>query len=422
VQYRTAELQLANAALSKEREEEKRLEQQLRQAQKMESIGTLAGGIAHDFNNILNIIRGYASLLRAERPGDEELGANLDVIDEAIERGASTVRQLLAVGKESAVRFERVDLNDALRKLKGLLSGTLPRTIDIGLDLEPGLCSVMADPNQIDQVLLNICVNARDAMPEGGELLLQTATVRGAELGGNLNRAKAYACMTVKDTGLGMDDGVKSRIFEPFFTTKGQGQGTGLGLSVAYGIVTNHGGFIDVTSGPGQGAAFRIYLPLVGGEDEVAGLNLPHDPQVFSHVPVDGQVVLFVEDEIRQLELMRKNLERAGYRVLVATDGVEAVETFLRHKDEISVVVLDLGLPKLNGWEAFQKMRKADPMLRPILASGYISQEMESAMAEGKLSALLMKPYGPNEILEQISLALVNTARNLTVTQSMGDG
>ncbi|MGB7951173.1 MAG: MASE1 domain-containing protein, partial [Candidatus Binatia bacterium] len=152
VQYRTAELQLANAALSKEREEEKRLERQLRQAQKMESIGTLAGGIAHDFNNILNIIRGYASLLRTERAGDQELSTSLDVIDEAIGRGASTVRQLLAVGKESAVRFERVDLNNALRKLKGLLSGTLPRTIAIGLDLEPGLCSVMADPNQIDQV------------------------------------------------------------------------------------------------------------------------------------------------------------------------------------------------------------------------------------------------------------------------------
>jgi signal transduction histidine kinase/ActR/RegA family two-component response regulator len=419
VQYRTAELQLANAALSKEREEDKRLEQQLRQAQKMESIGTLAGGIAHDFNNILNIIRGYASLLRTERPGDEELSANLDVIDEAVERGASTVRQLLAVGKESAVRFEHVDLNDALRKLKGLLSGTFPKTIAIGLDLEPGLSSVMADPNQIDQVLLNICVNARDAMPEGGELLLQTGTAGSVELGGNFHLAKAYACISVKDTGLGMDDGVKSRIFEPFFTTKGQGQGTGLGLSVAYGIVTNHGGFIDVTSDPGHGTTFRIYLPLLDGEDEVAGLKLPFGSQVLPRAAVDGQVVLFVEDEIRQLELMRKNLEKAGYRVLVATDGIEAVETFLRHKDEISVVVLDLGLPKLNGWEAFQKMRKADPMLKPILASGYISQEMESAMAEGKLSALLMKPYGPNEILEQISLALLKTARTLTVPESV---
>jgi CheY-like chemotaxis protein len=216
-----------------------------------------------------------------------------------------------------------------------------------------------------------------------------------------------------------MDDGVKSRIFEPFFTTKGQGQGTGLGLSVAYGIVTNHGGFIDVTSDPGHGTTFRIYLPLLDGEDEVAGLKLPFGSQVLPRAAVDGQVVLFVEDEIRQLELMRKNLEKAGYRVLVATDGIEAVETFLRHKDEISVVVLDLGLPKLNGWEAFQKMRKADPMLKPILASGYISQEMESAMAEGKLSALLMKPYGPNEILEQISLALLKTARTLTVPESV---
>src|SRR5262245_24409363 len=261
VQERTAELQLANAALSKEREEEKRLEQQLRQAQKMESIGVLAGGIAHDFNNILNIIRGYASLLRNRGSSGGSMNQSLDVIDEAIERGASTVRQLLAVAKESAVRFQPVDLNDVLQKLKVLLSGTLPRTIDIGLNLDLRLTSVLADPNQINQVLLNICVNARDAMPEGGALLLKTETISGAELRTHFQNAKerTYACISVKDAGCGMDEGIKSRIFEPFFTSKEQGQGTGLGLSVAYGIVTNHGGFIDVISQPGQGTTFRVY-------------------------------------------------------------------------------------------------------------------------------------------------------------------
>jgi two-component system cell cycle sensor histidine kinase/response regulator CckA len=419
VQFRTAELQLANAALSQEREEEKRLEQQLRQAQKMESIGTLAGGIAHDFNNILNIIKGYASLLRQQGvPHKGDVTESLDVIDEAIERGASTVRQLLAVAKGRAVQFEQVDLNDALHKLRALLSGTLPRTINIGLDLDPKLGSVLGDPNQINQVLLNICVNARDAMPDGGELLLKTETINGAALRPHFQKAKekSYACISIKDTGLGMDEANKSRIFEPFYTTKEQGQGTGLGLSVAYGIVTSHDGFIDVTSEFGQGATFRIYLPLADSHRGWARLDRPPDPLEPESIATSGHVVLFVEDEIRQLELMRKSLEKAGYRVLVATDGVEAIETFLRHKHEISVVVLDLGLPKLNGWEALQKMRKVDPTLKPILASGYISSEMESALAEGSLSALLMKPYRPEEILEKVSLAVLETAKALDVS------
>ena len=419
VQFRTAELQLANAALSQEREEEKRLEQQLRQAQKMESIGTLAGGIAHDFNNILNIIKGYASLLRQQGPQDNrDVTESLDVIDEAIGRGASTVQQLLAAAKGSAVRFEQVDLNDTLQKLKALLSGTFPRTIDIGLDFDSNLAPVLADPNQINQVLLNICVNARDAMPDGGELLLKTETLNGAELPLHFQRAKetSYACISVKDVGLGMDEVTKSRIFEPFFTTKEQGQGTGLGLSVAYGIVTSHSGFIDVASATGRGTTFRIYLPIADSHRGTVGLDRPADPLEIESVAANGHVVLFVEDEVRQLELMRKSLEKAGYRVLVAMDGVEAIETFLRHKHEISVVVLDLGLPKLNGWEALQKMRKADPTLKPILASGYISSEMESALAEGELSALLMKPYRPDEILEKVSLAVLRSAKALDAT------
>jgi PAS domain S-box-containing protein len=417
VQYRTAELQLANAALSKERDEEKRLEQQLRQAQKMESIGVLAGGIAHDFNNILNIIKGYASLLRDHDSGQAERAESLDVIDEALERGASTVRQLLAAAKESAVRFELVDLNDALQQLKVLLSGTLPRTITIDLDLDSGLAPVLADPNQINQVLLNICVNARDAMPEGGELLLKTGTIAGDKLRSHFQNAKEipYAYVSVRDSGSGMDEVTKSRIFEPFFTTKEQGQGTGLGLSVAYGIVTNHAGFIDVTSEPGAGTMFRIYLPLAASQTGLVELNQPPNRQELHSIAPQGHVILFVEDEIRQLELMRRTLDKAGYRVLVATDGVEAVETFLRHKDEISAVVLDLGLPKLNGWEALQKMRKADPTLKPILASGYITRDMESAMDQGQLSALLMKPYRPEEIIEKLSLVVSKVARSLTV-------
>jgi PAS domain S-box-containing protein len=421
VQQRTAELRLANAALSREREEEKRLEQQLRQSQKQESIGTLAGGIAHDFNNILNIIKGYASLLRQRGWRDDEVTESLEVIDETIERGASIVRQLLAVAKESAITFERVDLNDVVQQLKLLLSGTFPRTIDIIMNLDSSLPAVLADANQMNQVLLNICVNARDAMPNGGELLLTTETITGADLQAQFQNAKEtpYACVKVKDTGLGMDHVIKSRIFEPFFTTKEQGQGTGLGLSVAYGIVSNHGGFIDVNSDPGRGTTFCLYLPVTEVQAPALNLRPAHAVQGPASAAATSHTVLFVEDEVRQLELMRRSLEKAGYRVLTAEDGAEAVELFLRHKNEISVVVLDLGLPKLNGWEVLKRMRQAEPTLKPILASGYISHEAESAMRDGELSGVVMKPYRPNEILEKISLAVMKTAKPFPVSADL---
>ncbi|HXV84272.1 MAG TPA: response regulator, partial [Candidatus Binatia bacterium] len=179
------------------------------------------------------------------------------------------------------------------------------------------------------------------------------------------------------------------------------------------GIITNHRGFIDVTSEPARGTTFCIYLPVADHPTSIVGLKLPLGRREIGRIPADGHVVLFVEDEIRQLELMRRSLEKEGYRVLAATDGVAAVETFLQYKDEISVVVLDIGLPKLSGWEALQRMRQADPTLRPILASGYISHEMESAMDQGELSALLMKPYQPNEIIEQVSLVVLKSAKSL---------
>jgi CheY-like chemotaxis protein len=273
----------------------------------------------------------------------------------------------------------------------------------------------------MNQVLLNICVNARDAMPNGGELLLTTETITGADLQAQFQNAKEtpYACVKVKDTGLGMDHVIKSRIFEPFFTTKEQGQGTGLGLSVAYGIVSNHDGFIDVSSDPGRGTTFCLYLPVTEVQAPAPSLRPAHGVQEPASATATSHTVLFVEDEVRQLELMRRSLEKAGYRVLTAEDGAEAVELFLRHKNEISVVVLDLGLPKLNGWEVLKRMRQAEPTLKPILASGYISHEAESAMRDGELSGVVMKPYRPNEILEKISLAVMKTANPFPVSADL---
>ena len=407
IQLRTAELQMANDALFAEREEEKRLEQQLRQAQKMESMGTLASGIAHDFNNILNIIKGYASLLPRSNEDSQMAAEALQVIDETVERGAATVRQLLALARESNLQFEPIDLNEMLENLKSLLSGTLPKTIDIELDLKNSLPQAMADPNQLHQVFLNVCLNARDAMPNGGKLRLATDVVAGVELRKTYAEAKeqSYACVTLDDTGSGIDETVKHRIFEPFFTTKPQGQGSGLGLAVAYGIIANHRGFIEVTSEPGQGAAFRIYLPLAETSPLKHASRISSRSEAPGSISTNGELVLFVDDEKNQVKLMIGYLESAGYRVLTALDGVEAVETFRQYKDEIAVVVLDLGLPKLNGWDVLKQMKMADPTIRPILASGYVSAEVESALDKGELSAVIFKPYNLEEIKDAVAAA-----------------
>jgi CheY-like chemotaxis protein len=373
----------------------------------MESIGTLAGGIAHDFNNVLNIIKGYASLLSLERSGDHELAHCLKIVEAAVDRGAATVQQLLTVARQSERRFSSVDLNALLEDLKRRLAKSFPPNIEVTLQSDADLYPVLADPNQMHQALLNICLNARDAMPEGGKLVIGTGKIFGAKLYERFADAKErpYAFIIVSDTGTGMDESTKSRIFEPFFTTKEVGQGAGLGLSVAYGIVSDHGGFLDVTSAPGRGTTLHVYLPHVERRHGSLEDRRPRGARLFPDSRGAGQTVLFVEDEIRQVELMRKTLEAAGYRVLAATDGLEAVEIFSQHKDEIAVVVLDIGLPKLNGWEALQKMKEIDPTLKPIIASGNIPPQVDALVANGELSTVLRKPYGLNEILEKIALA-----------------
>jgi len=264
VEERTAELVTANAALSRTLEEGRRLQEQLRQAQKMESIGTLAGGLAHDFSNLLNIIQGYASTIMRHPADRERVIEDVQVIRETVENGAALAQQLLTIARKTEVKFELTDINTLLQRLTKLLTGTFPERLMISLELDPEVPNVKVDANQINQSLLNLCVNARDAMPDGGNLLLRTRIISGAELGRRFHEAKAerYVWISVADTGLGMTEEIESRVFEPFFTTKEPGQGTGLGLSVVYGIVSNQNGFIDVTSEPGRGSTFHIYLPI----------------------------------------------------------------------------------------------------------------------------------------------------------------
>jgi signal transduction histidine kinase/ActR/RegA family two-component response regulator len=377
----------------------KRLEQQLVQAQKMEGLGTLAGGIAHDFNNILAIILGYTNKLESSHAKPHEFPGAIKVIKDAVERGAALVQQLLTSARQTEARFSSVDLNALVRELERMLQATFPKTISFHLELESDLPVVTADKSQIHQVLLNLCVNARDAMPNGGTLSLLTSITPGADLTEMFTgvTAENYACIRVRDTGIGMSRQVKSHIFEPFFTTKERGKGTGLGLSVVYGVVNNHRGFVQVESEPGAGTSFIIYLPVKHVAAEQLGPDRTGAPR--QNIP---QTILLVEDEDMLRDLGVSILESEGFRVLPAKDGVEAVALFETHNDEIGLVVCDLGLPRLGGREAFLKMKESRPGVRAIVASGYLEPAIRSEMLKAGVIDTIQKPYDFNDLLAKI--------------------
>ena len=377
----------------------KRLEQQLVQAQKMEGLGTLAGGIAHDFNNILAIILGYTNKLESSRSKPHEFPGAIKVIKEAVERGAALVQQLLTSARQTEARFSSVDLNALARELERMLQATFPKTIGFNLELAPDLPPITADKSQVHQVLLNLCVNARDAMPDGGTLELVTSITPGADLTEMFSgvTAENYACVRVRDTGIGMSRQVKAHIFEPFFTTKERSKGTGLGLSVVYGVVNNHRGFVQVESEPGAGTSFIIYLPVKHHTAEQLGGDRTGAPR--QDIP---QTILLVEDEEMLRELGVSILESEGFRVIAAKDGMEAVALFEAHSDEIGLVVCDLGLPRLGGREAFLKMKESKPGVRAIVASGYLEPTIRSEMLKAGVIDTIQKPYDFNDLLTKI--------------------
>ena len=386
--------------------ERERLQDQLLQAQKMESVGTLASGVAHDFNNLLNIILSYATIMRLDGKNPDRISEGISIIEETVKRGATLVQQLMALGRKTKARFAPVRFNSLAEKLTTLLTETFSKTIVITLDLQHGLPAINGDENQLHQALLNLCVNARDAMPQGGRIAFQTGTVSGAELRSRFPEAVAqrYVAVSVSDTGSGMDEATQRRIFEPFFTTKPVGTGTGLGLAVVYGIVQNHGGFVEVRSRTDHGTTFFIYLPVAQQADGRTAETRVNDN---GRAPAGrGETILFVDDEEQQLKVMRTFLEIEGYEVLGAKDGVEALEIFKQRKDEIAVTVLDLGLPKVGGWQALEQIREIDNCAKVLLATGFISPEMEAEMAQGELCGVIAKPYRVDELLEKISQAI----------------
>ncbi|MBI4526026.1 MAG: PAS domain S-box protein [Deltaproteobacteria bacterium] len=407
VAERTTALEEANAALLRDMEERKRIEQQLRESQKMESIGTLAGGIAHDFNNILNVIRAYASLLEEHRCNDGNIAETLKVINDAIEKGSSTVRQLMTIASKTRANLGPLDINAIMDDLARFLKQTFPKTVEISLKLRDDVPSVVADRNQIDQALLNLCLNARDAMPAGGRLTLRTGAVDAAEIRKRYSDAEAdrYVFIEVADTGEGMDEGVRSRIFDPFFTTKETGKGTGLGLPVVYGIVRNHNGFIDVESQPKGGTVFRIYLPVIFVEKD-AGLEALTRRRALETGAADGAAtILIVEDEENMLSLLRNRFTRLGFRVLAARDGEEAISLFLEHKRDIDVVLLDIGLPKISGQGVLLRIKKENPDIAVVVASGYVEPELKADLLKAGVKAFVDKPYDLRELAATVRAA-----------------
>jgi len=380
--------------------EKKHLENQLRQAQKLQSLGTLAGGIAHDFNNILGIILGYASMLEIGHSDPKKLKWKTSAIINAVNRGTALVQQILTFARKKDILFETVKLNAAISELVKLTQETFPKTITFTLDLQKDLPFIKADHNQIHQALLNLCVNARDAMPKGGVISLKTTIMPGSDLRKKFPDAndENYAAIILSDTGIGMDKETVSRVFEPFFTTKKRGKGTGLGLAVVYGVVSSHHGFIDVESEIGGGTSFHIYFPIAEEFDNI----VESDPDEQNAVKGGAETILFVEDEKMLCELGVTVLAENGYQVLTAGDGEEAVEVFAQNANDIELVITDLGLPKLDGWKAYLKMREQNPDLKMILVSGYLSPEIKAELSENSTKFFVQKPYNLQEMLKKV--------------------
>jgi two-component system, cell cycle sensor histidine kinase and response regulator CckA len=409
VAERTAELQQVNAMLLRDMEERKKLHEQLLQAQKMESVGTLAGGIAHDFNNILNIIQGYTFILRAHGAQSKEISESLAVIDETVQRGAALVKQLLTLARKTEVKLESVDANRLIEGLIALIKQTFPKTIELNAELAPHLPLIIVDGNQLGQALLNLSVNARDAMPKGGSLIFRTMAVEGASLR-QLGDASAerYVCIEVADTGMGMDERVKQRIFEPFFTTKGIGQGTGLGLSVVYAIVKNHNGFINFETKSMAGTTFRLYLP--SDQSVIRPATGPAEVvrSETSEKSNGRGTILVVEDEKNMLHLLEKALLKHGYQVLLASDGQMALDIYKRRKDKIDAVLLDIGLPKQAGRDVLCKMKEQNPDIKLVVTSGYLEPELKSYINQAGIHHFINKPYWPDDVIRTLQSLMEN--------------
>jgi two-component system, cell cycle sensor histidine kinase and response regulator CckA len=389
--------------------DQKELERQLRQTQKMESLGQLAGGIAHDFNNVLGIVQASLSSLRSKtgkiNPGLEkyvEMGEN------AVSRGAEVSRRLLTFSQSDDVKLRPMFITDVVKDLVNVLQHTLEKNITIEKLIGDNLSPFMGDHGQIYQMLLNLCLNARDAIAEkasnGAEgcIRISAVTVSRYDLpkGYEFHAEETYLRISVEDNGIGMPAHVREKIFDPFFTTKAKGKGTGLGLSVVYGIVQTHQGYIDIDSREGEGTIFNIYIPFAAVEHDI------EPPVEITAITGGDETIFIVEDEEVLRSLMADILTAKGYRIVSASDGVEALKIFRERHKEFDAVILDMGLPKMPGQALFLKMIQLDPKANIILASGYVDEELKDNLLELGAKAFVQKPYKPQEILQSVRIVM----------------
>jgi signal transduction histidine kinase/ActR/RegA family two-component response regulator len=380
--------------------EQRKLQNQFLQSQKIQSIGTLAGGIAHDFNNILGIILMYASILEHGVTDKEKIVESSGAISKAVERGAALVRQILTFARQADVTFQPLRVPDLIHEITSMLKETFPKVIEIHAKYEKDMPFINADHSQMHQALLNLCVNARDAMPKGGTLSINVETVEQKTVSERFPEASSerFVCIAVSDTGTGIDAKIKNLIFDPFFTTKEKGKGTGLGLSVVYGVMQTHHGFVAMESEVGKGATFLLYLPI------------PHDPytklktsETENLEPAGGtEGILIVEDEDILRKILKDLLESKGYHIYTATDGLEAVGKYQEHKDEINLVLTDMGLPRMSGTEVFKKMCEINARVKVLLASGFLEPDIKAELFKAGAKGFIQKPYNPYEVLKEI--------------------
>ncbi len=382
------------------------LEQRIRHLERFEAIGRLASGIAHDFNNVIAVVQASAEIGEL-RTSDDAARERFRTIRDQSELAANLTRQLLAFARRQTLQREKVDLNHAISRISSVLQSAISKSIALKMLPEPRVRIIDADPTQIDQVLMNLALNARDAMPRGGNLVIQTSNVDLDEVFCRLHsygHPGSYVLLTVSDTGVGMDESTREHIFEPFFTTKEAGKGTGLGLATVYGVVKQHGGFINVYSELGRGTTFRVYFPAVSGNARSQSANVA--PQATAGT----ETILVAEDNQALRALAEESLRALGYKVLTAQNGQEAVRLFAQNHDKVAAVCLDIVMPNMGGPEAFRHMAAIRQGLPVIFTSGY-APEVPALTADcPKEAVFLQKPYLPQKLAEAVR-AVLNQVR-----------
>lgn len=404
VTERTADLQQALTRLQGEMKERQELQRQLLQSQKMEAVGRLAGGVAHDFNNLLTVVLGYTEMLLSEVDGNSGAVECAREVQQAAERASALTNQLLAFSRRQASVVRLLDVNQAVRHTERMLSRLIGEDVELRLNLAADPGWINFDPSHLDQMLLNLAVNARDAMEHGGTLTIETAAVSLDEQYAAAHPAIApgpHVMLAISDTGTGMDEATKARIFEPFFTTKDAGKGTGLGLSIVYGIVKQNGGEILVYSEPGHGTVFKVYLSAATSVDQGRELKAA-EPQAGP----TGETILLVEDDSQLRTLARTMLIQQGYRVLASGSPAEALETLAEQGDRIALLITDIVMPQMNGADLAAKARAARPQLPVLLMSGYTES---GTVTQGLLppdTPFLRKPFTSGELRKKVREAL----------------